>query len=145
MGRFVTITIGQLVSSTGSALTSFAVPIWLYTRTGSVADLGLLWALALLFGVLVLPVAGALVDRGDRRRIMIAASSIAGGIQLILALLLITGHVQLWLFYVLIPLGSVAASFQRIAYQSSVAQLVPKQYLVTRWVSRSCPPVSPSC
>ncbi|WP_037305805.1 non-ribosomal peptide synthetase/MFS transporter [Amycolatopsis orientalis] len=129
MARFVTITIGQLVSSTGSALTSFAVPIWLYTRTGSVADLGLLWALALLFGVLVLPVAGALVDRGDRRRIMIAASGIAGGIQLVLALLLITGHVQLWLFYVLIPLGSVAASFQRIAYQSSVAQLVPKQYL----------------
>ncbi|MGW4062899.1 non-ribosomal peptide synthetase/MFS transporter [Amycolatopsis sp. NPDC004747] len=129
MARFVTVTVGQLVSSTGSALTSFAVPIWLYTKTGSVTDLGLLWALALLCGVLVLPVAGALVDRGDRRRIMIAASAIAGVIQLVLALLLTAGNLQLWFLYVLIPLGSVAGSIQRIAYQSSVAQLVPKQYL----------------
>ncbi|MET8998776.1 amino acid adenylation domain-containing protein [Amycolatopsis sp. NPDC004169] len=129
MARFVTVTVGQLVSSTGSALTSFAVPIWLYTKTGSVTDLGLLWALALLCGVLVLPVAGALVDRGDRRRIMIAASAIAGVIQLALALLLTAGNLQLWFLYVLIPLGSVAGSIQRIAYQSSVAQLVPKQYL----------------
>jgi surfactin synthase thioesterase subunit/MFS family permease len=129
MARFVTVTVGQLVSSTGSALTSFAVPIWLYTKTGSVTDLGLLWALALLCGVLVLPVAGALVDRGDRRRIMIAASAIAGVVQLALALLLTAGNLQLWFLYVLIPLGSVAGSIQRIAYQSSVAQLVPKQYL----------------
>ncbi|MDQ7802937.1 amino acid adenylation domain-containing protein [Amycolatopsis sp. A133] len=129
MARFVTVTVGQLVSSTGSALTSFAVPIWLYTKTGSVTDLGLLWALALLCGVLVLPVAGALVDRGDRRKIMITASAIAGAIQLALALLLTAGNLQLWFLYVLIPLGSVAGSIQRIAYQSSVAQLVPKQYL----------------
>ncbi|WP_326949873.1 amino acid adenylation domain-containing protein [Amycolatopsis sp. NBC_01307] len=129
MARFVTVTIGQLVSSTGSALTSFAVPIWLYTRTGSVTDLGLLWALALMCGVLILPVAGALVDRGDRRKIMIAASAVAGLIQLVLALLLVADNLQLWFIYVLIPLGSVAGSLQRIAYQSSVAQLVPKQYL----------------
>jgi amino acid adenylation domain-containing protein len=129
MARFVTVTIGQLVSSTGSALTSFAVPIWLYTRTGSVTDLGLLWALALMCGVLILPVAGALVDRGDRRKIMIAASAVAGLIQLALALLLVADNLQLWFIYVLIPLGSVAGSLQRIAYQSSVAQLVPKQYL----------------
>ncbi|WP_370963602.1 amino acid adenylation domain-containing protein [Amycolatopsis sp. cg9] len=129
MARFVTVTVGQLVSSTGSALTSFAVPIWLYTKTGSVTDLGLLWALALLCGVLVLPVAGALVDRGDRRKIMIAASAIAGVIQLALAVLLTVGNLQLWWLYALIPLGSVAGSIQRIAYQSSVAQLVPKQYL----------------
>jgi surfactin synthase thioesterase subunit len=129
LARFVTVTVGQLVSSTGSALTSFAVPIWLYTKTGSVTDLGLLWALALMCGVLILPVAGALVDRGDRRKIMIAASAIAGLIQLALALLLVADNLQLWFLYVLIPLGSVAGSLQRIAYQSSVAQLVPKQYL----------------
>ncbi|MDX3192679.1 amino acid adenylation domain-containing protein [Streptomyces sp. MN03-5084-2B] len=129
LARFAVVTAGQLVSATGSALTSFAVPIWLYTRTGSVADLGLLWALALLCGVLVLPVAGALVDRGDRRKIMMAASGIAGVVQLALALLVTSDPVPLWAIYLLIPLGSVAGAFQRIAYQSSVAQLVPKQYL----------------
>ena len=48
MARFVGVAAGQLVSITGSALTEFAVPIWIYTRTGSLADFGLLWALALL-------------------------------------------------------------------------------------------------
>ncbi len=129
MGRFVTITIGQLVSTTGAALTSFAVPIWLYTQTGSVTNLGLLWALVLLGGVVILPVAGALVDRVDRRRIMIIASATAGGVQLALALFLLNGIHPLWLIYLMVPLGSIAGSFQRIAYQSSIAQLVPKQYL----------------
>ncbi|MEU4440019.1 non-ribosomal peptide synthetase/MFS transporter [Micromonospora chalcea] len=129
MGRFLAITVGQLVSSTGSALTAFALPIWLFNRTGSVADLGLLWALALICGVLMLPVAGALVDRVSRRRIMMTASCFAGSIQLVLASLLWTDNLVLWHIYLLVALSSVAGSFQRIAFQSAVPQLVPKRYL----------------
>ncbi|WNM39698.1 amino acid adenylation domain-containing protein [Micromonospora halotolerans] len=129
MARFLSITVGQLVSSTGSALTAFALPIWLFNRTGSVADLGLLWALALICGVLMLPVAGAIVDRVSRRRIMMLASSVAGSIQLVLASLLWTDNLVLWHIYLLVALSSVAGSFQRIAFQSAVPQLVPKRYL----------------
>ncbi|MEU5726628.1 amino acid adenylation domain-containing protein [Micromonospora sp. NPDC047738] len=129
MGRFLSVTVGQLVSSTGSALTAFALPIWLFNRTGSVTDLGLLWALALICGVLMLPVAGAIVDRVSRRRIMMLASSIAGSIQLVLAVLLWTDNLVLWHIYLLVALSSVAGSFQRIAFQSAVPQLVPKRYL----------------
>jgi len=56
------------------ALTAFALPIWLLIRTGWFADLGRLWALALICGVFVLPVAEAIIHRVDRRRIMIVAS-----------------------------------------------------------------------
>ncbi|MGW5669986.1 amino acid adenylation domain-containing protein [Micromonospora sp. NPDC003776] len=129
MGRFLAVTAGQLVSSTGSALTAFALPIWLFNRTGSVADLGLLWALALICGVLMLPVAGAIVDRVSRRRTMMLASSVAGSIQLVLAALLWTDNLVLWHIYALVALSSVAGSFQRIAFQSAVPQLVPKRYL----------------
>ncbi|MFJ1542794.1 amino acid adenylation domain-containing protein [Micromonospora chalcea] len=129
MGRFMAITTGQLISSTGSALTAFALPIWLFNRTGSVANLGLLWALALICGVLMLPVAGALVDRVSRRRIMMTASCFAGSVQLVLAALLWTDNLALWHIYMLVALSSVAGSFQRIAFQSAVPQLVPKRYL----------------
>ncbi|MFY1661561.1 amino acid adenylation domain-containing protein [Micromonospora sp. WMMD1274] len=129
MGRFMAITTGQLISSTGSALTAFALPIWLFNRTGSVANLGLLWALALICGVLMLPVAGALVDRVSRRRIMMTASCFAGSVQLVLATLLWTDNLVLWHIYMLVALSSVAGSFQRIAFQSAVPQLVPKRYL----------------
>ncbi|MEU8053386.1 non-ribosomal peptide synthetase/MFS transporter [Micromonospora haikouensis] len=129
MGRFVAVTAGQLVSTTGSALTAFALPIWLFTQTGSVANLGLLWALALICGVLMLPIAGAITDRVSRRRIMMIASSAAGSIQLVLAALLWTDNLRLWMIYALVALSQVAGSFQRIAFQSAVPQLVPKRYL----------------
>ncbi|WP_319459346.1 non-ribosomal peptide synthetase [Micromonospora sp. RTP1Z1] len=129
MGRFVAVTAGQLVSSTGSALTAFALPIWLFTRTGSVTDLGLLWSLALICGVLTLPLAGAITDRVSRRRIMMIASCVAGTIQLGLAALLWTDNLVLWHIYALVALSQVAGSFQRIAFQSAVPQLVPKRYL----------------
>ncbi|MFG3700904.1 amino acid adenylation domain-containing protein [Micromonospora sp. NPDC047620] len=129
MARFVAVTAGQLVSTTGSALTAFALPIWLFTQTGSVANLGLLWALALICGVLMLPIAGAITDRVSRRKIMMVASSSAGSIQLVLAALLWTDNLQLWNIYLLVALSQVAGSFQRIAFQSAVPQLVPKRYL----------------
>ncbi|MER7444431.1 non-ribosomal peptide synthetase/MFS transporter [Micromonospora avicenniae] len=129
MARFVAVTAGQLVSTTGSALTAFALPIWLFNRTGSVADLGLLWALALLCGVLMLPIAGAITDRVSRRKIMMIASSSAGCVQVVLAALLWTDSLALWHIYGLVALSQVAGSFQRIAFQSAVPQLVPKRYL----------------
>ncbi|MEH1166780.1 amino acid adenylation domain-containing protein [Micromonospora sp. CPCC 205539] len=129
MARFVSVTAGQLISSTGSALTAFALPIWLFTRTGSVTNLGLLWALALICGVLVLPIAGAITDRISRRKIMMIASCSAGSVQLVLAALLWTDNLALWHIYALVALSQVAGSFQRIAFQSAVPQLVPKRYL----------------
>ncbi|MFJ2031590.1 amino acid adenylation domain-containing protein [Streptosporangium sp. NPDC087985] len=127
--RFLSVAIGQLVSSTGSALTGFAVPVWLFHRTGSVADLGLLWALTLISGVAMLPVAGPLIDRFDRRRVMIAASGLSGAIQLCIALLLWAGRLDLWVIYLLLPLNSMAGTYQRLAFQTAVPQLVPKRYL----------------
>ncbi|MGW0435659.1 amino acid adenylation domain-containing protein [Micromonospora sp. NPDC003197] len=129
MGRFVAVTLGQVVSTTGSALTSFALPIWLYQNTGSVTNLGLLWALALLCGVLMLPLAGAITDRVNRRRIMMIASCASGSVQVVLAALLWSDSLQLWHIYLLVSLSQVASSFQRIAFQSAVPQLVPKRYL----------------
>ncbi|WP_326820140.1 non-ribosomal peptide synthetase/MFS transporter [Streptosporangium sp. NBC_01756] len=127
--RFLSVAIGQLVSSTGSALTGFAVPVWLFDRTGSVTDLGLLWALTLLCGVAMLPIAGPLIDRFDRRRVMITASGISGVIQLCITLLLLTDRLDLWVIYLLLPLNSMAGTYQRLAFQTAVPQLVPKRYL----------------
>jgi len=129
MGRFLAVACGQLVSTTGSALTAFALPIWLYLRTGSVANLGMLWALALTCGVLVLPVAGAIADRVDRRRVMMLASGTAGVLQLTLASLLFSGSLRLWHIYLLVSLSQATGAFQRIAFQAAVPQLVPKRYL----------------
>jgi surfactin synthase thioesterase subunit/MFS family permease/acyl carrier protein len=129
MRKFLAIAAGQLVSMTGSALTEFAVPVWIYLSTGSLGRFALFSVLALVPGLLVAPLAGAVVDRTSRRAVMLAGDAAAGLTQLGLGVLLWTGHLQVWEIYPLLVCLSVALTFQRLAYTSAVPQLVPKRYL----------------
>ncbi|HVR10155.1 MAG TPA: MFS transporter, partial [Thermoanaerobaculia bacterium] len=56
---FLLIWLGQLVSITGSALTSFALGVWVYSRTGSVTKYSLLLLATALPGILLSPFVGA--------------------------------------------------------------------------------------
>ncbi|MER7756435.1 amino acid adenylation domain-containing protein [Kitasatospora sp. NPDC097643] len=129
MGRFLTVAAGQLVSMAGSALTEFALPVWIFLNTGSLARFGLMALLAVAPGVFVAPLAGAVVDRCDRRRVMIAGDLVSGGIQAVMLALVLADALQVWHIYVLVALLSVAVVFQRLAYASAVPQLAPKRYL----------------
>jgi amino acid adenylation domain-containing protein len=129
MGRFLAVAAGQLVSMTGTALTEFALPIWAYLQTQSLLRFALFAVAGVLPGILVAPVAGALVDRGDRRRTLIGASVLAGLIQAALAVLLASGALGSAVLYGLLAALSVALTLQRLAYVSAVPQLVPKHYL----------------
>ncbi|MEV0968287.1 MFS transporter [Microtetraspora glauca] len=129
MRRFGLVAVGQLVSIIGSALTEFAIPVWIYTTIGSLVSFALLAVLGLVPGMLVSPLAGALVDRLDRRRVLLAGDIGAGGTQLTFGILLWTGNLQTWHVYPLLALLSVALTFQRLAYTSAIPQLVPKRFL----------------
>lgn len=129
MGRFLAVAFGQLLSITGSALTEFALPVWIYLQTGSMGRYALYAVIGMLPGILVGPLAGAIVDRLDRRRVMLVSDVVAGGTQAALLALLLSGNLASWHIYVLLAVLSVALTFQRLAYASSVPQLVPKRYL----------------
>ncbi|OCC09719.1 non-ribosomal peptide synthetase/MFS transporter [Streptomyces sp. PTY087I2] len=129
MGRFLAVAFGQLLSITGSALTEFALPVWIYMETGSMGKYALYAVIGMLPGILVGPLAGAVVDRLDRRRVMLTSDVVAGSTQAALLTLLLSGSLASWHIYVLLGVLSVALTFQRLAYASSVPQLVPKQYL----------------
>jgi amino acid adenylation domain-containing protein len=126
---FALVSLGQLVSMTGSRALAFALGIWVYLQTGSVTQFSVILVTALLPGLLVLPLAGAAADRWDRRKLMIAGeltNLVGTGICLAAYA---TGSLQLWHIYLAASLGSVATSFQQPAYLAAVAQLVPKHYL----------------
>ena len=129
MKRFLAVAAGQLVSLTGSALTEFAIPIWIYLTSGSVVRFALFAVVGLVPGMLVAPLAGAVVDRMSRRAVMLGGDIAAFATQLALGLLLWTGNLQTWQIYPLLACLSVALTFQRLAYVSAVPQLVPKRFL----------------
>ncbi|MFE9561567.1 amino acid adenylation domain-containing protein [Streptomyces sp. NPDC006487] len=129
MGRFLAIATGQQLSMIGSALTEFALPIWIYLQTGSLFQLGMLAAFGLVPGIVVAPLAGAIVDRGDRRRVMLWGDVAAGLTQAALLALYLGDSLEIWHCYVMISLLSAALAFQRVAWGSAVPQLVPKRFL----------------
>ncbi|MBE3015236.1 amino acid adenylation domain-containing protein [Microbispora sp. NEAU-D428] len=128
MTRFLTVSAGQQISMIGSALTGWALPLTILVDSGSIAQFSIL-AVLNLAGLLVSPLAGAIVDRGDRRRVMLLADFACAGIQLVLACLILFGELRLWQVYLLIVALSIATNFQRLAYTSAIPQLVPKRYL----------------
>lgn len=129
LARFFTVAGLQLVSILGSALTAFALPLWVYLETGSVAKLGLLAALELAPGLLVTPLAGVVIDRSNRRTVMIASDLAAGLVMGVLAILYLAGSLSVLELAVGLPFLSIAAAFQVLAYTSAIPQLVPKHYL----------------
>ncbi|MFE7129885.1 amino acid adenylation domain-containing protein [Streptomyces sp. NPDC057638] len=130
--RFAAVAASQVISQTGSALTEFALPLWIYLSTDSVAWFGLFAVLGIVPGLLAAPVLGGLVDRVDRRRVMLAATLVSGGCEALLALLYFSevfGTLRPWHVGVLLAILSVSLTGQRLAFQSAIPQLVPKRYL----------------
>ena len=126
---FYTVAAGQFASMLGNALTLFALGIWAYQQSGRVLDLALVTMLATLPAVLVTPIGGAMADRVDRRRIMLAADLVSGVAMAALAVLLTFGALNLLGVCVIVTITSVATAFHAPAYLAAIAQLVPKPYL----------------
>lgn len=126
---FLIVWIGQLVSVTGSTLTGFGLAIWVYVETDSVTLLAVLTLAASVPGMAITPFAGPLVDRMDRRIVMLLADSSAGLATMAAAALYFTGNLEVWHIYPIAAVGSMANAFQEPAYLASVPLLVPKEHI----------------
>ena len=129
MTTFILVAVGQIVSVTGSSLTGFALGAWVYQETHSTTLFSLILLFTVLPSLLFAPLAGALVDRWDRRRVMIAADSGAAVCTGLLMLLIYTGQLEIWHIYVIMGFSSLFRALQVPAYTASVSLLVPREQL----------------
>ncbi|MEV0136164.1 MFS transporter [Dactylosporangium sp. NPDC050688] len=127
--RFALISAAQLVSLAGSTLTGWAIPVWIYTTTGSLTAFGLTGVATVLPILLATPLAGAVADRYNRRRVILGSSWAAAAVVVAIAFLLGSGDAPLIAVLCTVWLLSFASTFQRIAYTAAIPQLVPKRYL----------------
>jgi DHA3 family macrolide efflux protein-like MFS transporter len=126
---FYAIWAGQSVSTLGSELTGFALGVWVFERTESVSRLGLILLATTLPGILLAPLAGALIDRLGRRVAMLATDSLAALSSLTIAVLLLGGHLELWQILVLLTITASCEAFQNIAYAATISLLVDRERL----------------
>lgn len=129
MKTFFVIWLGQLASMIGSGLIGFALAVWIYDQTGQATPFALTALFSKVPRILLSPIAGAVSDRWNRKRIMLISDSLSGLITIATAILLATGQMQVWMVYLFSFLGSIFASFQQPAYSASIVMLVPKEQL----------------
>ncbi|HTX01629.1 MAG TPA: MFS transporter, partial [Acidimicrobiales bacterium] len=120
---------GQVISLIGSWMQMIALPWLVYERTRSGTDLGLVVAVQSLPVLLLAPYGGVVVDRMDKRRLLMITQSTQGVLALVLGVLTLTHDVQIWMI-VAIALGAgLAGAFDNPARQSIVLELVGKDDL----------------
>ena len=126
---FFTIWTGQALSLLGSQLVQFAIIWYLTVETGSATVLAMVSMVALLPGVFLSPFIGALVDRWNRRRIMMTADFLIALLTLALTLLFFFDRVEVWHIYTVIFLRSIGGYFHRPAMTATTSLMVPKEHI----------------
>ena len=126
---FFTIWTGQTFSLIGSRVVQFALVWWLTQLTGSATVLATASMVALLPEIILAPIAGAYVDRWNRRIVMIVADGMIALALLWLVYLFWVDAIQIWHVYLVMAVRAVGGSFHWPAMQASTSLMVPDKHL----------------
>ena len=128
MVPFFTIWTGQQLSIVGSQAAQFALVWWLTLETGSAAVLATASLVALAPQILLGPLVGALIDRWNRRAVMIVADTFVALVGLWLAYLFWSGTMEVWHVYVAMLARSFGGTFHWPAMAASTTLMVPEKH-----------------
>lgn len=121
---FYILVISQTFSLIGSRMTSIAIGIWLFTNTGNTTPLLLTAFFAELPGMLGSSLAGVLVDRWNRRHVLILADAGQALGTLLLLFSFTSGQFQIWHLYLIVLFQGIFAIFQNPAKDATTTLLV---------------------
>jgi MFS family permease len=120
---------GQAVSVLGDGIFPIALAFAVLELGGSATDLGIVLVAGILPQTLFVLIGGVWADRLPRRTIMLAADVVRAVIQVVTAVLLLSGEARIWHLIVLYGLHATAAAFFMPAATALVPQVTPKERL----------------
>ncbi|MFN8561317.1 MAG: MFS transporter [Anaerolineae bacterium] len=126
MRAFMLIWFGQVISLLGTGMTQFALTLWAYQVTGSATALALVSFFTFGPTVLFTPIAGALVDRWNRKLVMMLSDLGSGAGTISILLLYVTGNLQIWHLYVAGIVSGIFYTFQWPAYSAGITTMLHK-------------------
>jgi MFS family permease len=126
MPGFTLVWLGQLVSLLGTAMTAFGLGLWAWQETGQATALALVGFFTFGPTVLLSPVAGALVDRWNRKLVMMLSDLAAGLSTIVVLLLYMSGNLEVWHLYVTGAFAGAFQAFQFPAYSAAITMMVSK-------------------
>ncbi len=118
----------QSLSALGSAMTGYALVLWLYKESGSALETALLSVCSYAPYVLMSIFAGALSDRWDKKRTMLICDLLAAISTVGVLALLKTGQLAPWHMYLLNAVNGLMNTVQQPASEVAATLLVPKEH-----------------
>lgn len=115
----------QLVSTVGDAVYAIALGFWVLDVTGSTALMGALMAASTLPGVLLSPFAGVLIDRSNKKLLMIAMDIVRGAAVVLLSAAAYAGSIHIWMVFAVGILLSAGGAVFGPGINSAVPDIVP--------------------
>jgi MFS transporter, DHA3 family, macrolide efflux protein len=128
MGAFTVVWVGQAVSLLGTSMTAFALTIWAFERTGSATALALVGFFFITPLLIVSPVAGAIVDRSNRKLMMMISDLASGIVTIVIFYLYIINRLEVWHLYIGAAFSGTFQTFQWPAYSAAITLIVPKKH-----------------
>jgi len=129
MRQFILVWSGQVISITGSGISDFALGLWVFSQAGSVTQFAFFFLFRSLPVIIFSPLAGYIVDRFNRRTIMVLSDTLAALVTVGVAGLLFTGRFRIEFAYLAAILIALAGCFQQPAYLAAISQLAPSSQL----------------
>ncbi len=128
---FARIWAGAFFSSIGSWVQTISVGIYATETTGKAFWTGTMAAMAYLPALLIGPLAGALADRLDRRRLMVLTTSVQAAIAAILSALALADRLPLGLLASLLFLAGCVSALGSPAFNALLSELVGPEDLLS--------------
>lgn len=121
---------GQLVSAFGDALYAIALNLFVLELTGSTAVMGTIMALVTVPKVLLGPFLGVMVDRADRKKLIVIGDLIRGFSILLVTAALWSGVLEIWMLMAVAVADGICSAFFNPAVESSLPDMVPDENLM---------------
>lgn len=118
----------QSLSQLGSAMTNFALTLWLYQRTGSALQTAFLSICSYAPYVCMSIFAGALSDRWDKRKVMLACDTFAACCTVTVLILLKNDLLEPWHMYLLNAVNGLMNTVQQPASDVAMTLITPKKH-----------------
>ena len=128
MTGFTIVWAGQLISVLASTMTQFAITIWAYQETGSATALGIINTAFIVPFLLLSPVAGVMVDRHNRKLMMMVSDLTAVLATTGILILHLSGNLQIWHLYIAAAVNGLGNTFQWPAYSAAISMMVPNEH-----------------
>jgi MFS transporter, DHA3 family, macrolide efflux protein len=128
MFGFSIVWFGQLISMTGSGMTRFALTIWVWQDKEQATLLALVAVFSFAPAIILSPIAGAIVDRVSRKRVMILSDLAAGLSTVVVLILYSTGQLEIWHLCATGFFASAFESFQFPAYSAAITTMIDKKH-----------------